>query len=185
MTRFVAFLRGINVGGHTVKMDRLKALFEALGFEEVSTFIASGNVVFATEEEPADREKLERRIEAALKDALGYEVATFLRTDRELVQVAEHDAFSEQKQDGDNVYVLFLREEPDAATRKAVEGLSNEADVLRVHGREVYWLRRYGSLMDTTIGNKDFARALGPLAVNTNRNVNTVQRMAKKYAPEG
>ena len=48
MPRYIAFLRAINVGGHTVKMDRLREIFESLGFANVETFIASGNVVFET-----------------------------------------------------------------------------------------------------------------------------------------
>ncbi len=46
MPKYVALLRAINVGGHTVKMDHLRRLFEALGFTNVETFIASGNVIF-------------------------------------------------------------------------------------------------------------------------------------------
>jgi hypothetical protein len=58
LRRYVAFLRAINVGGHVVKMDRLRTLFEGLGFANVSTFIASGNVVFdstATDTRPIPR----------------------------------------------------------------------------------------------------------------------------------
>ena len=86
MTRYVAFLRGLNVGGHTVKMDALRKHFEDLGFENVSTFIASGNVIFETKD--AKPAALEKKIEQALERALGYEVATFLRTDKEVAQIA-------------------------------------------------------------------------------------------------
>ena len=82
MPRYIAFLRAINVGGHTVKMDALRELFEALGFEQVETFIASGNVIFETTE--TDTAALERRIETHLQAALGYAVATFLRSDAEV-----------------------------------------------------------------------------------------------------
>src|SRR3954469_1096146 len=76
--RYIAFLRGINVGGHRVKMDRLRDLFTALGFSNVATFIASGNVIF---EAPAtDVTELEERIEAQLERSLGYEVEIFVRT---------------------------------------------------------------------------------------------------------
>ena len=88
MTCF-AFLRAINVGGHRVTMDELRGLFADLGFPEAETFLASGNVVLDVRpegrEEPAD---LERRIEAGLEEALGYEVATFLRDADELRAVA-------------------------------------------------------------------------------------------------
>ena len=74
MPKYFAFLRAINVGGHTVKMDYLRALFEALGFANVETFIASGNVIFETKSK--DTNALQREIEKHLHQALGYEVAT-------------------------------------------------------------------------------------------------------------
>src|SRR5688500_12178257 len=111
MTIYVAFLRGINVGGHTVKMDALKKAFEALGFENVSTFIASGNVIF--ESSAKKTETLEKKIETALEKELGYEVATFLRTDKQVAAIAEHDAFPKEKsKEGDTRYVVFLRAAP-------------------------------------------------------------------------
>ena len=78
MFRFIAFLRAINVGGgRTVKMQSLRQVFESLGFSRVTTFIASGNVVFETTTKKT--RALERKIERALKTALGYEVRTFVR----------------------------------------------------------------------------------------------------------
>ena len=68
MTKTIAFLRAINVGGHNVKMESLRALFEQLGFDAVETFIASGNVVFETDAAPDTA--LEAAIEAHLKAAL-------------------------------------------------------------------------------------------------------------------
>src|SRR5438093_13743288 len=107
MPPYVAFLRGINVGGHTVKMDDLRRHFEAMGVANVSTFIASGNVLFESPE--ADAAALERRIEATLHAALGYESATFLRTDAELAAVAAQDPFPDVELEGrEKVYVVFM-----------------------------------------------------------------------------
>src|SRR5512137_351092 len=92
MPKYIAFLRAINVGGHTVKMDVLRQLFEALDFSNVETFIASGNVVFETR--AASTRTLEKKIEQQLRAALGYEVATFLRTDVELAAIARYQPFS-------------------------------------------------------------------------------------------
>ncbi|HET7770417.1 MAG TPA: DUF1697 domain-containing protein [Chloroflexota bacterium] len=178
MTRYVAFLRGINVGGHTVKMDALKKSFEALGFENVSTFIASGNVIF--EGGAKKTETLEQKIETALEKELGYEVATFLRTDKQVAEIAQHDAFSKEKaKAGDTQYVIFLKEAPDAATKKRVLALSNEEDVLRLHGAELYWLRRAGGLLGSTISAKQFEQALGKQPT-TARNLNTIHRLSAK-----
>ena len=180
MTRYVAFLRGINVGGHTVKMDVLKKSFEALGFENVTTFIASGNVIFETGSKKADA--LETKIEKALEKDLGYEAATFLRTDAQVAKIAEYDPFDkEASKDGDTRYVIFLRAAPDAATRKRVLALSNDDDVLQLHGAELYWLRR-GGLLDASISTKQFEQALGKQPT-TARNLNTVKRLAAKFQP--
>jgi len=87
MFRFIAFLRAINVGcGRTVKMRSLRQVFESLRFSKVATFIASGNVVFETRTKKT--KMLEIKIEGALKDALGYEVRTFVRGETELAKIA-------------------------------------------------------------------------------------------------
>jgi uncharacterized protein (DUF1697 family) len=177
VTRYVAFLRGINVGGHTVKMGDLRRHFEDLGFGSVGTFIASGNVIFETDE--ADSTGLERRIERALREALGYEVATFLRTDAEVGAIARREPFADlEARDRDTQYVAFLPAPPDAATRGRIEALSNEQDEFRLHGRELHWLRR-GNLSETTIGDAEFKKAFGSMPT-TVRNVNTLRRLAAK-----
>ena len=73
--KYVAFLRAINVGGHTVKMDHLRNLFESMGFANVETFIASGNVIF--DSKTKSTAALEMEIENQLQAALGYEVRRF------------------------------------------------------------------------------------------------------------
>ena len=66
MPKFVAFLRAINVGGHLVKMDELRGLFEALGFSNVETFIASGNVIF--DSKATNVKSLERKSKSIWKN---------------------------------------------------------------------------------------------------------------------
>ncbi|MBK9943158.1 MAG: DUF1697 domain-containing protein [Kouleothrix sp.] len=89
--RYCAFLRAINVGGHTIKMDQLRALVEQLGYTNVATYIASGNVMFDAPDD--DAPALEAQIERHLHAALGYEVTTFLRTAGELAAVAAYTPF--------------------------------------------------------------------------------------------
>lgn len=88
---YIALLRGINVGGHTVKMDTLRRLFEELGFGNVRSYIQSGNVFFIADE--VDRAALAERIERHLRASLGYEVPVCLRTVAELEQVIAADPF--------------------------------------------------------------------------------------------
>src|ERR1700730_6560978 len=107
MPKYVAFLRAINVGGHTVKMDHLRGLFEAIGFANVETFIASGNVIF--DAKSRNTLALERKIEKHLQETLGYKVATFVRATTELAEVAAYKPFddSELAADGNVVYIGF------------------------------------------------------------------------------
>lgn len=88
---YIALLRGINVGGHTVKMDRLRELFGELGFDHVRSYIQTGNVFFESAE--TEKAALRTAIECHLRAALGYEVATCVRTVEELEQLLLRDPF--------------------------------------------------------------------------------------------
>jgi uncharacterized protein (DUF1697 family) len=165
--KYVAFLRAINVGGHVVKMDRLRALFEEMGFTNVETFIASGNVIFEA------RRTSEAKIEAALREALGYEVQTFVRTPAELAEIGKvTDA-------GGTMYVGFFAKPASQEAKKKVEALTTPTDELRVVARELYWLCRAPTLTDSTITGKMLEKALGQPA--TLRNISTVRKLAAKH----
>ena len=141
MSRYIAFLRAINVGGHTVKMDVLRQLFEALGFTNVETFIASGNVIFETSAKNV--RALERQIEQQLHAVLGYEVATFIRTDAELTAIANYQPFTPSAlKMAQALNVAFLADVLDAASQRKLLALKTDIDDFHVHGREVYWLCR-------------------------------------------
>jgi uncharacterized protein (DUF1697 family) len=90
-TTYVALLRGINVGGHNVKMEQLRGLFEELGLANVRSYIQSGNVFFDTSNQ--DARELRTVIERQLQSALGYNVPACLRTVSQLEQVLAHDPF--------------------------------------------------------------------------------------------
>ncbi|MBI5837096.1 MAG: DUF1697 domain-containing protein [Candidatus Eisenbacteria bacterium] len=174
MPRYVAFLRAINVGGHTVKMDRLRGLFESLGLARVETYIASGNVIFETASRSAPA--LERRIEALLLGELGYEVATFLRTDAEVAAVAEHQAFPASKMKAAVAFnVGFLSEPLGREAQAKLLGYTTAMDAFHVHGREVYWLCRMGQ-SQSTFNNVSMERALRVRA--TFRGISTIRRLA-------
>src|SRR5262245_25136583 len=90
MDRYVAFLRGMNLGGRRITNDDLRAHFEALGCEGVATFRASGNVIFAKDGRPA---AIAAELEDGLGEALGYEVPVFLRSEKELLAISAHEPF--------------------------------------------------------------------------------------------
>jgi uncharacterized protein (DUF1697 family) len=181
MSKTIAFLRAINVGGHTVKMDRLRALFEQLGFDAVETFIASGNVVFETDRAPDAA--LEAEIEAHLKAALGYEVATFLRTDAQVAAVAAHRPLPDAAMAAfAALNVGFLSAPLSADEVATLRGFNSDIDDFHAHGREVYGLARVRQ-SDSRFNNNVFERTLRRKA--TFRGLNTVQRLAAKYPPAG
>jgi uncharacterized protein (DUF1697 family) len=177
MTRYVAFLRAINVGGHIVKMDALRRLFEGWGGENVQTFIASGNVVFDSSRRSA--EVAERAIENHLRKALGYPVVTFLRTLPELSAVAAYAPFAQSEYDaGATLFVGFMKGSPAPSAARAIITLRSEVDDYAIQGRELYWLRRR-QLMRSVSDGPPLDRILSsPI---TMRNVNTVRRLAAKY----
>ena len=170
--QYVAFLRAINVGNRIVKMDALKAMFEAMRFTDVATFIASGNVVFRGGGGAA---RLEVTIAKGLEKALGYPVATFVRTVEEVGRIAAFDPFP-----GASLGTLYvgLLPTPPAAGTSGVANLETPSDRLRVHGREVYWLCSTG-MMESTVTYARLEKALGLPA--TFRNISTVRRLAAKY----
>lgn len=174
MARYIAFLRAINVGGHVVKMERLRAFFTGLGFSGVETFIASGNVIFESRETNAAA--LEKRIARELAKELGYDTAVFLRSPAEVAAVAALEPFGDLE--GNSLYVAFLPGAPSAAARRALMTFRSDVDDFRVEGREVYWLCR-GRMMDSRFSGAVLEKTIGMPA--TARNITTVRKLAAKY----
>ncbi len=177
MPRLIAFLRAVNVGGHVVKMSDLRELFESLGFAHVETFIASGNVVFETRAKNA--KTLEKKIETTLRVALGYDVTTFIRSERELAEIANYQPFSQSDLAAAAAHnIAFLADPLDAHARERLMALRSDADNFAVHEREIYWLSR-GKQSDSIISNAVFEKTLGQRS--TVRGVNTIKKLAAKY----
>ena len=177
MPRFVALLRAINVGGRTVKMAELCALFERARLTDVASVIASGNVLFTSRS--GDAAALEQRIEGALRKGLGYDVATFVRGADELDAVVAHDPFDAKDPvaESDTVHVIFTRAAIDRERAGRIESLGTDYDELHVFGREVFWRTR-GRSSDSKIKPGAFARAFGD--PGTARNITTVRKLAAK-----
>lgn len=177
MSRHFAFLRAINVGGHTVTMVALRKHLEAAGMRVEDTFIASGNVVFEARVSPSPA--VIRRIEAHLHEALGYEVATFVRSSAELATTGAHQPFSRAELDRARaMYVGFLDTPLTAAERRSLQAFATDVDAFATHAREVYWLCRVGQV-ESTFSNARFEKALKRRS--TFRNISTVHRMVAKY----
>jgi uncharacterized protein (DUF1697 family) len=174
MPKYIAFLRAINVGGHTVKMDHLSKLFEALGFSNVETFIASGNVIFDTTVKNAAT--LEKKIAAHLETSLGYPVDTFLRTIQEVAEIEKRSPFTAKDKE-ESVYVTFLHEAPNAAATSALMALKNKANDFAILEREVYWLRL--NKEDPLFLKNPLEKVIKLSA--TARNMTTIGKLIQKY----
>ncbi len=131
MNRYVALLRGINIGGkNLIRMAALKACFEGGGFRDVATYIQSGNVLFGSDD--AGRAALTRRIEEMLSATFEYRATVVLRTRRQMRDIVERapEGFGADP-DRFRYDVIFLKEPLTAAT--AVKSVLVREDVDRAH----------------------------------------------------
>lgn len=176
MPTYAAFLRSINIADRRVRMTALAEAFEGAGLADVVTFQATGNVRFSAPR--SARAELERRIEATLAEALGFEVPTFVRTAAELRAVAAFEPFpaAEVAASAGRLQVFFLRAPLSGTQREEVLAYASGSDRLAVDGRELYWLPR-GDLSDSRLRVSALARITGPKTLRTKR---AVDRFAAK-----
>lgn len=173
MVRYIALLRGVNVGGITVKSAALRELFESLGFDDVRTVLASGNVAF--EADRADAAALKREIESALSERFGYEAFIVLVTSARLRDVV--DAFPFDASDASRQpWVIFGSEA--SALDELLETAGDtdpEVDPVERGDDVVYW----NPVKGTTVGTP-FAKVLGKARfkpTTTNRNLRTLEKL--------
>lgn len=174
MPTHVAFLRGINVGGHRVSKDRLVSAFEAVGLEDVSTFRASGNVLFSSGSAKPDA----AAIETSLEDALGYAVPTYVRSAKQVSAIAAREPFParEVATSKGKLQVVFLLKRPAKGAAAKVLALQTDRDRLALEGTELFWLPS-GGTQESELDLKAVDAAFGP---STHRTMGTVQLIAAK-----
>ena len=175
--RHVAFLRAINIGGRRASREQLTGCLESLGFENVATFRASGNLIF-----DADRESeaaLIARINDALTQSLGYEVRAFLRNAPQVRAIAAMDPFPPKvvRASGGRLQVALLAKPPAKPVRNEVLSMATDADPLAVHGRELYWLPS-GGTMQTDLNLRAIDNLVGE---NTRRTKSMIEEIAAKF----
>jgi uncharacterized protein (DUF1697 family) len=177
MQCYVAFLRGMNLGGRRLKNEDLRRHFVEMGLEEVATFRASGNVIFSPPRREAES-KLAARVEAELDERLGYDVPVFLRSAKEIAAIAAQQPFpprAVEKSKG-RLQVSLLKKKPSAAAKKKVLAMAGEDDLLALDGRELYWLPS-GGLLESDLDLKAIAQLLG---LDTRRTMGTIEQIAAK-----
>lgn len=178
MTRWVAFLRAINVGGHTVKMDELRRIFSVAGLSSVETFIASGNVIF--EAHSTGRKGMEARLEDILHEELGYPVDVFLRTAAEVAAIAVYRPFpAEMLDSAAALNIAFLAKPLDAPAAEKLQVLTSEIDYFHLHASEIYWLC-LKKQSESTFSNAVLEKTLALRA--TMRGANTIRKLSEKLS---
>jgi uncharacterized protein (DUF1697 family) len=138
MVIYIAMLRGINVGrGKMVKMERLRRLFAGLGFDEVKTYVQSGNVVFQSERKsPAE---LTRTIETKIQRDFGFAVPVLIKTSKELAQIVHKNPLLRVKGiDVSKLHVTFLSDALPKTAAKSLEDLATTRERFRILNREIY-----------------------------------------------
>jgi uncharacterized protein (DUF1697 family) len=172
--RYAAFLRAVNLGkNRRVTNDRLKELFEEAGAGEVATFRTSGNVVFEASRDMA------RALERHLEKALGHEMVIFLRTAKELGEIAAAEPFpaKDVKKSKGKLQVALFERKPTAAVKKKVLALATDDDRLSFGKRELFWLPS-GGYMEAELDRDALVDLLGPMTVRTK---GTVDQLHAKY----
>jgi uncharacterized protein (DUF1697 family) len=174
VTRFVAFLRAVNVGKRTVPMAVAKRAMVDLGYDDVASYVNSGNLLFrATGAAP----RHEAAIRGRLEEIFGFELTTFVRTADQVRKLATEKPFG-VIQPAHTHFGLLTLTRLSAAEKKAVEALSNDHDEVVVVGRDVHWLIRSKST-ETTLGPKEWKQAL-PDNPTTARNTTMLAKLAQR-----
>lgn len=173
--RYVAFLRGMNLGKRRIKNPELCACFETVGFTAVHAFLASGNVVFESEL-PADAVKA--RLEAGLAEQLGYPVPSMIFTGAAVTAIAAHQPFGDRPPvPRGKQQVMFMQATPTGDAVRQVMALSTADDWLEIGERVIYWWPA-GGLSQSEFDSKALERITGTVTVRTK---NTVERLTRKF----
>ena len=182
MPTYVAMLRGINVGsGKIVKMERLRASFEALGFGGVRTYVQSGNVIFESEQKSPT--ELSNKIEEKIQHTFGFTVPVFVKTSKEIAQIVSDNPLVKEKGiDHSKLHVTFLSDAPPKAAVKLLEPLATGRELVRILNREIYLYcpDGYGR---TKLSNNAIEKKLSVVATTRNwRTVNALLEMGRSLA---
>lgn len=172
MGKYVAFLRGINVGGKTIKMDALRKVFESLGYTNVSTLLASGNAIF--ESKGSSEKKLKSEIEAAVKKAFAMDVHIIIRNEKEVTALVKSDPFKGVKvKPQTRLYITFLSQPPTSELKTPYKSMGGEYSIREITDSHV------ASVLGPEVSSPDVMDFLGKEFGKeiTTRNWNTIMKI--------
>lgn len=171
--KYVAFLRGINVGGkNKVKMETLREVCAALGFKNVKTYINSGNVIFETAQN--NDKKLAEQLEKAIEKEFALNIKVMVRSRSKIEEILKNNPFDGQFENEKDLHVFFLDEELPAEKRELLLSNNNENEQYFVQTREIFCLLRVG-VLDSLMGKDYIGKKLKVSA--TARNWRTVNKI--------
>jgi uncharacterized protein (DUF1697 family) len=178
MPRYVAFFRGINVGGkHKIAMGDLRALFDVAGATNVRSYIQSGNVLYDATALTATQ--ISARVETELERNFGFRAPIAVRTDMELAAVLAGNPYLRPDSDPTRLHVVFLSALPEKRKVAALDPNRSPGDAYVVAGREIYLSLPNGAA-DTKLTNAFFDSGLGVTSTGRNwRTVTTLYGMLK------
>ncbi|MFT4221375.1 DUF1697 domain-containing protein [Dysgonomonas sp.] len=177
MTKYVALLRGINVGGNNmIKMPELKQAFISIGMQDVSTYIQSGNVLFSSDK---GEEELKPRLENTIQKSFGLDIPVILRSIPQLEKIKAGMPFSEEEisemensAEGEALYLFLFAQNPSLKDIERILVYKGGSDRFEIRGRDMY------VLFDKTIRNSKLAGVLQRTEVSvTSRNIKTVNKL--------
>ncbi|WP_395639059.1 DUF1697 domain-containing protein [Pseudolysinimonas sp.] len=169
MTRYVALLRGVNVGGVTVKMADLAEVVRGLGYDDVTTVLASGNVLFTTPDAAATAKQ---RLEAALRERFGYEAWVHVLTHDAVRAIAE--AYPFERSADRHAYVVFILK-PELLDQLLEVPLDPAIEQAARGDGVLYWSTPKGSTLDSALGKAQGSGRHKPWL--TTRNLNTLEKL--------
>ena len=170
MNTYVAVLRGINVSGQRIiAMKDLKSLFQKAGFENVMTYIQSGNIVFGSSEK--NSKKLEKEISELIENHYNFSVPVLVISEEEMKNIYTNNPYIEQKRDIMKLHVTFLEKTPDAKLIASIRDEKYQSDEFVIDGSTIYLYCPDGYGM-TKFSTTFFEKKLGVPA--TTRNWKTV-----------
>ncbi|MEP7213555.1 MAG: DUF1697 domain-containing protein [Acidobacteriota bacterium] len=175
MPKYVALLRGINVGGNTmVKMETLREVFSSIGFENVRSYINSGNVAF--ESKKTNDEKLAKLISDAIETGFGKKIAVMVRSAEEIDEIIANNPFDGQFENDKDLHVFFLADELTKEQKNLLASVVSDNEQIEARGRTLYCLLKI-SIVDSFVGKGFIDKKLKIPA--TARNWRTVKKLAE------
>lgn len=179
MTKHLALLRGINVSGHNmIKMDDLKALLERMGFQNVVTYIQSGNVFFDCEEE--NGVSVGFKIKQEIFKEWGYEVPVMVLAKEDLVEALSNNPYLKEKEaDTAKIYFAFLNKELNESAIHDLKMSQVKPDEATIDKNRLY-LKYINGAGKTRLDNKYIEKKLN--VISTMRNFNTVSKLLEMFA---